>query len=262
MNIPKTDILKNSKNIKEMEILIEKAEKAYKTWEPIWSDFVSAPLREEVINKFKSINDVECFSFGGYKSAERQRICFTRIGANYSSTHYLDHVKGIHIEGNFLFDRANQIDFRNALQNLGASNDEIGDIWTIRDRGGQVLCTPELSREVNAKYGKIRDIEIIFKKREIDQLNLPAYKTAKLIKTVEASKRLDAIASAGFGMSRAKISSAIKEGRIRLNWCTINQGSRQLSEGDRLQLENKGSLEILLIEMTKKQRWKVELLRQ
>ncbi len=40
----------------------------------------------------------------------------------------------------------------------------------------------------------------------------------KEITTVEASMRLDAIASAGFGMSRSKMVDAIAAGDVRVNW--------------------------------------------
>ena len=54
----------------------------------------------------------------------------------------------------------------------------------------------------------------------------------------------------------------IKEGRIRLNWHPTNNGSRSLEIGDKIQLEGRGSIEILSIEQTKRSRWKVELLKK
>ena len=51
---------------------------------------------------------------------------------------------------------------------------------------------------------------------------------------MEASCRLDAIASAGFGLSRAKIVTHVKAGRLRLNWGNVRQASRELVVGDRL----------------------------
>ncbi|MFL0748786.1 MAG: photosystem II S4 domain protein, partial [Prochlorococcus sp.] len=65
-----------------------------------------------------------------------------------------------------------------------------------------------------------------------------------------------------FGLSRAKIVNQIKEGRLRLNWEPIRQTSRALLVGDRLQLQDRGTLEVLSLEMTKRQRWRVEMLRR
>jgi RNA-binding protein YlmH len=82
------------------------------------------------------------------------------------------------------------------------------------------------------------------------------------LSSVEASCRLDAIASAGFGISRSKVVKQIKEGRLRLNWEPIRLASRDLKVGDRLQLQDRGSIEVMNIERTKRERWRVEILRQ
>ena len=94
------------------------------------------------------------------------------------------------------------------------------------------------------------------------ELQIPTPRLSRKFNTVEASTRLDAIASAGFGISRAKIVTQIKQGRLRLNWLPVKQASKELVVGDRVQLEERGSIEILGLEMTKRQRWKVQLLRQ
>ena len=79
---------------------------------------------------------------------------------------------------------------------------------------------------------------------------------------MEASRRLDAIASAGFGLSRSKVTRQIREGRLRLNWHPVRQASRDLNVGDRLQLQDRGSVEVLNLELTKRDRWRVEMLRR
>ena len=72
---------------------------------------------------------------------------------------------------------------------------------------------------------------------------------------------LDAIASAGFGLSRAKIVAHVKAGRLRLNWGNVRQPSREVSVGDRLQLQDRGCVEVLSLTRTKRERWRVELRR-
>ena len=74
--------------------------------------------------------------------------------------------------------------------------------------------------------------------------------------------RLDAIASGGFGVSRSKIVNQLKEGKIRLNWDEVTSASKLINEGDQIQLEGKGTLRILSVEITKKDRWRIELLRE
>ena len=84
----------------------------------------------------------------------------------------------------------------------------------------------------------------------------------KLVNTVEASTRLDAIASAGFRVSRTKIIERIENGMLRLNGSKVNKPTINLKIGDKLELENKGFIEILNLEITKRERWKVKLLRK
>ncbi|CAN0539161.1 unnamed protein product, partial [Ectocarpus sp. 12 AP-2014] len=45
------------------------------------------------------------------------------------------------------------------------------------------------------------------------------------VSTVEASLRLDSVASAGMGMSRSKMSAAIKGGLVLVNWKAASSGT-------------------------------------
>ena len=262
MNFPIKELLKGSKNKDLIEPLLKQAEEVFVSWQSLWSPFVSAPISEEIQHKFKNIIDIECYSEGGYPNAERKRICFSRVSEKVSIKQIPAPIAGLNIEGNFLFDRADKKDFRNALEILGASSCDLGDIWVIRDRGAQALCTPEISLKLDNKIGTVRDVEVKCESLTIDQLNLPFSRVAKIFHTVEASTRIDAIASAGFGLSRAKIVTRIQEGKIRLNWNQLSQASQVVVVGDQIQLEDKGSLEILDIQITKRERWRVKLLRQ
>ncbi len=262
MELPIKELLTGSNNKKELENLLQQANLAFVSWNNLWTDFVDAPLQEEISEKLQGLNDINCYLDGGYRSAERKRICFARFSEYTSSNRDSAPIKGLNIEGNFLFDRATKKDFIQAIKSLGVSTNELGDLWIVRDRGAQILCKPETSLKLNGKKSLVRDVEIHYEALEISQLNLPNTRIPKRIKTVEASTRIDAIASAGFGISRGKIVKLIKEEHLRLNWIPIKQSSRPVKKGDRIQLENKGALKILEIQPTKKDRWRVELLRE
>ena len=53
----------------------------------------------------------------------------------------------------------------------------------------------------------------------------------------------------------------VKAGRLRLNWGNVRQPSREVSVGDRLQLQDRGCVEVLSLTRTKRERWRVELRR-
>ena len=262
MHLPKEKILFNSPLREELEILIEYAERALNKRQAIWSPFVSAKLLEEVENKFNNLNDITCHFYGGFPNAERKRICFARSSEEIESTHSNIPIKGIYLKGNFLFDRANPRDFRDVLHELEAQADEIGDIWLIRDRGAQAICSEKCAELMHQKIGNLRDVEIAIEELSINEMEIPFKRPEKIINTVEASKRIDAIASAGFGLSRSKITTQIKQGCMRLNWELNHQPSKSINIGDLIHLEKKGSLKILNIDRTKKDRWRIKLLRQ
>ncbi len=262
MHLPKEKILFKSPFRKELESLLHFAEKALKKREAIWTPFVSAQLIEEVKNKFNNLNDISLLFEGGFPRAERRKICFLRSEEEINS-HSIDiPIKGIYIKGNFLFDRAKQNDFRDVLYSLHAQEDEIGDIWLIRDRGAQAICSKKCADSLNQKNGNLREVEISIQALDISEMEIPFNRPEKVINTVEASTRIDAIASAGFGLSRSKINTQIKKGLLRLNWALNDQPSKSVNIGDHIHLEKKGSLKILNIDKTKKERWRIKLLRQ
>jgi photosystem II S4 domain protein len=262
MHLPKEKILFKSPFRKELETLLNFAEKALKDREAVWSPFVSAHIIEEVKNKFNNLNDISLHFDGGFPRAERKRICFLRTEEE-TNIQFIDiPLKGIYIKGNFLFDRAKQDDFRDLLHKLHSQADEIGDIWLIRDRGAQAICSKKCADSLNQKSGNIREVEISIQALDLSEMEIPFHRPEKIIDTVEASTRVDAIASAGFGISRSKITTQIKKGFLRLNWAQNDQPSKSVNIGDLIHLEKKGSLKILNIDKTKKERWRIKLLRQ
>ena len=262
MQLPKEKILFNSNFRKELETLLDYAEQALSKRKVIWSPFVSAQLIEEIQNKFNNLHDITCRYDGGFANAERKRICFMRSEEDINSSNTQAPIKGIHLKGNFLFDRATQNEFRDVLHNLDVQADELGDLWLIRDRGAQAICTQKCADLLHKKISNLREVEIKIESVLISEMEIPFIRKEKVINTVEASTRIDAIASAGFGLSRSKITTQIKQGCLRLNWKSNNQPSKSVNIGDLIQLDRKGSLKILNIDKTKKERWRIKLLRQ
>ena len=78
MRLPKEKILFKSPFHKELETLLNFAEKALSERAAIWSPFISAQLIEEVKDRFNNLNDISLLFEGGFPSAERKRICFLR----------------------------------------------------------------------------------------------------------------------------------------------------------------------------------------
>ncbi len=258
------EILINSNYKKETEELINIANLAYKHWETYWTGFNSTYICEEILKDFKNLNDFKFFIYGGFSSSQRSRIACFR-GDNIPEDDALKSnfpAQGIKINGNFLFDNATQDDFRSLLIENGVNQLKVGDIWTIGDRGAQGIIDNLDIKHLDEKIFYLRDVKVKVNVVGIDELQIPSRRSKKLVNTVEASTRLDAIASAGFRVSRTKIIERIEDGMLRLNGSKVNKPTINLKIGDKLELENKGFIEILNLEITKRERWKVKLLRK
>jgi len=257
-------ILINSNYKKETEELINIATLAYKHWETYWTGFNTTFVCEEILKDFENLNDFKFFTYGGFSSSQRSRIACFR-GDNIPEEDALKSnfpAQGIKINGNFLFDNATQDDFRSLLIENGVNQIKVGDIWTIGDRGAQGIIDNLDIKNLDEKIFYLRDVKVKINVVGIDELQIPSGRSKKLVNTVEASTRLDAIASAGFRVSRTKINERIENGMLRLNGSKVNKPTINLKIGDKLELENKGFIEILNLEITKRERWKVKLLRK
>jgi len=258
------EILINSNYKKETEELINIANLAYKHWETFWTGFNSTYICEEILKDFENLNDFKFSIYGGFSSSQRSRIdCFR--GDNLSEEEVLKSnfpAQGIKIYGNFLFDNATQDDFRSLLIENGVNQIKVGDIWTIGDRGAQGIIDNLYIMHLDEKIFYLRDVKVKINLVSIDELQIPSGRSKKIVNTVEASTRLDAIASAGFRVSRTKIIERIENGMLKLNGSKVNKPTINLKIGDKLELENKGFIEILNLEITKRERWKVKLLRK
>ena len=258
------EILINSNYKKETEELINIANLAYKHWETYWTGFNSTYVCEEILKDFENLNDFKFFIYGGFSSSQRSRIACFR-GDNIPEEDALKSnfpAQGIKINGNFLFDNATQDDFRSLLIENGVNQLKVGDIWTIGDRGAQGIIDNLDIKHLDEKIFYLRDVKVKINVVGIDELQIPSGRSKKLVNTVEASTRLDAIASAGFRVSRTKIIERIENGMLKLNGSKVNKPTINLKIGDKLELENKGFIEILNLEITKRERWKVKLLRK
>ena len=258
------ELLIRSNYKKEIGELINISNLSFKHWQTYWTGFISTFVCEEILREFENLNDFKFFIYGGHDSAHRSKIaCFREDNIPEDNVLIRDFpAKGIQIHGNFLFDNATQDDFRSLLVDNGLIEEKIGDIWTTGDRGAQGIIDNSQIEFLNKKNLFLRDVKVRIKIVELEELQIPVGRSQKLINTVEASTRLDAVASAGFRISRTKILGKIETGMLKLNGNTVNKGTISLKIGDKLQLDNKGFIEIIDLEITKRERWKIKLLRK
>jgi photosystem II S4 domain protein len=260
--LPRRELLEGSRRAAELEPLIHEAEQALRTWEPLWTAFLEPPLREEAEERLARLSELAVASAGGHAGAERRRLLLQHAEAAAPPPSPTAGLTGLEISGNFLFDPASAEEIRAALLAAGAAAGEMGDLWLRGDRGAQAIVTEALAARLDGRHGQVRSVEVAFEARPIAELQLPAERRPRPLTTVEASKRLDAVASAGFGLSRSRMAALIRRGAVRIDWQTVTSPSRELASGERVRLEGRGELAILSIDRTRRERFRIRMERR
>lgn len=256
--LPKEDLLKGAENRETLARVLDKAEQAIRTWDIALTDFLSPPELAEAEAIFSRLTEVNCITWGGYPQAERKRLAIARADIPLDPS--LVEVKALAIAGNFLFDSASHRDFLGSLLGTGLVRDKVGDIVLLGDRGAQAIVVPELVDFLTSSLVQVRSVKVRTQEIPLEELRIRPPKVKEMT-TVEASMRLDAVASAGFGMSRSKMVDLINSGDVRVNWKPISQSSHQVQSEDLIAIRGKGRLAIGDVMVTKKQRYRIHLKR-
>jgi len=256
--LPKEELLKGVDNPASVAQVLDQAEQALKTWEVVLTNFLTPPELAEVQQLLGRLSEIHLWAGGGYPQAERQRVAIARVELPLSADSI--QISALAIAGNFLFDPASHRDFLGATLGTGIVRDKIGDIIILGERGAQVIVVPEMVEFLEMALTQVRSVPVKTQRLDLSELKVREPKKKELT-TVEASLRLDAIASAGFGMSRSKMADLINAGEVRVNWKEITQASSQVKSGDLIAIGGKGRLEVGEVAVTKKERYRVQLTR-
>jgi photosystem II S4 domain protein len=159
-----------------------------------------------------------------------------------------------------LFDPASHRDFLGAMLGTGIERHQIGDIIILGDRGAQAIVANHLVDYLEMHLNQVRTVPVKTKAMDLSQLQIRPPQQKEIV-TTEASLRLDALASAGFSMSRSKMVDLITGEEVRVNWQAVTSPSHQLQTGDIVTVQGRGRLTIGEITVTKKERYRVHLLR-
>ena len=287
------EILAGSRRAVALRPLLELAEAALRTWEPRWSPFLDGALCEEAEQRLGGLSELSLASWGGYAGAERRCLLLQRREVAVEIRQLDAGLQGLEISGNFLFDPADPEDLRAGLRAAlaergsagrgataspqaqagpaggagsgggeGSIEASLGDLWMRGDRGGQGILLAATAGWLDGRMGVVRSVPVRFEARPLAELQLPAQRLPRRLQSVEASLRLDAVASAGFGVSRSRMAERIRQGAVRIDWQPVTSPSRELAVGERVQLEGRGELTICAIQATQRGRWRVEMERR
>jgi len=245
-----------------VEAVCAAAEDTLRTWQPRWTPFLDPPVLQEAEELLGQRSDLHLSSEGGYPGALRRRLLLQRLDTVPLESAPPAGLMGLELSGNFLFDPATAAEMREGVHQAGASQGELGDVWLRGDRGAQAVISEELGAWLDGCLAQVRSVEVRFEVRPLSELQFPPQRSPRSLQTVEASLRVDAVASAGFGMPRTRMVALIRQGALRVDWRPVTSPSQEVSAGQRLQLEGRGELEITTATPTQRGRWQIAMVRR
>lgn len=250
-------------NRRDVARVLEIAERASNSWTVTYTDFLSPPVVQDALSALSKTADLSCIAWGGYPQAERCRLAMGRedlMGVYQEDPSQLEGVAALEVKGNFMFDAATHRDFLGAAIGTGVVRDKVGDILVQGEMGAQVLVDAELVEHFEFTLKQVRTVGVTTTRIPLNALRVPPPKV-KEMSSVEASMRLDAVASAGFSISRGKMADLIKAGDVKVNWRECSKASLEVKQGDVISCAGKGRVEVREVTITKKQRYAVQLVR-
>lgn len=123
-------------------------------------------------------------------------------------------------------------DYLGSMMGLGLSRDGLGDILA-GETGCQVVCLKTALPALMTQWTEVGRYRVSVRELPLSQLE-PGEGDVKLLRETFQSLRFDAVAAAGFRISRAKAASLISGGHIQLNHLPCVKPDRLLEPGDSL----------------------------
>lgn len=252
--------------IDDIARVVELTEKARDEWTLTKTVFFPPPVISQALSVVERLADCAAAPIGGHPNAERCRLILGReemlaTALADPSTLHASTVAAVNVTGNFLFDPASHRDFLGACLGTGIERTVVGDILVQGDVGCHIIVKPSMVEHLETNLTQVRTVPV--KTRRLDslsELRVPA-SSVKEISSIEPSLRLDAIASAGFRMSRSKCADLVKGGDVRVNWKGVTKPSFDVKEGDVISCSGKGRIEIKSVNETKKGKWMIGMVR-
>lgn len=220
--------------------LIDKIESVVRTHGIEVTEFFD-PYQQSIISPV--LTKVPGISFiwaGGFERAERKRLA---LFPDYLEADNIDlEIKYLEVTGNLKFQELSHRDFLGSLMGLGIKRDKLGDIIVVPE-GCQVVTDSRIAGFIEQNLTKVHKVSVRVKEIPAEKLKLPEEEVKEIFSTV-ASMRLDAVAAAGFGTSRTKMTNDISAEKVKVNWVVVSDCSYAVKEGDIISVRGRGRVEL------------------
>ena len=142
----------------------------------------------------------------------------------------------------------------------GCKRGALGDIVFVTE-GAQLVVDKTLANYLTGNLTQIGAAPITMSEIAKEDL-LQKEEKVKIISATVADLRLDAVAAAGYGVSRSRMADEIKGLNVKVNWKEVKKPAQAVEMGDVISFRGRGRVEIDEIRgTTKKGRISVTLKR-
>ena len=217
--------------------VLDLAEMALEKAEPVATDFLNPGEKKLLLDLLHFIGEIKVMTFGGYHQAERVRLVLMPVfflpEAVIPPLAYLE----VKSKSKKDFHPAHR-DLLGSLIGLGIKREKVGDILPA-DGGAQVILAKEVEEYALTHLSRVGTVPVEVAPVDPEQLNIQPQRV-KEVKTTVASLRLDAVAGAGFGVSRTKMAREIKAERVKVNWKVVSAPDYQVGLADTISIRGRG----------------------
>lgn len=222
--------------------LVDLAEQAVRTQKFRLSGFLD-PYGAEIAETVAANYDGLAVQFdGGYLGAERQRAAFCH-GAFGGRPDFSIVAVRASWNGDFL--RLTHRDVLGALMGLGIEREMTGDIF-VSAGAARILTDKKMAGFLVEHLTTIGAASVETELEDLQNIT-PREERTKDIRATVASLRVDAVAAAGFGVSRSRAAADIEADKLKLNWQSVKNAAQSLKAGDILSMRGRGRVEVVEI---------------
>ena len=184
---------------------------------------------------------------GGFKNAERAKIAFISEDFYGTPDYAIDAYKVIWDKRYYTLAHR---DILGAFMGLGCTRDILGDI-VFTPEGAQFVADKTFNTYILSNLTKIGAAPVELTNISLDDLEEKEVQV-KVISATVAALRLDAVAAAGYGVSRSRMAEEIKGQNVKVNWKEAKNASQTVEEGDIISFRSRGRVEVAEIRGTTK----------
>jgi len=222
-------------------MILDRIEQLEKTGQWQTSDFLDPHQQRTADRVMHSFRELKAVTWGAYPEAERCRLLLYPAVRQAGTADVA--LAALEVDAGLRAEQLTHRDFLGAILGLGLRREKIGDILVLEQRKAQIIVHPEILPFLLSNWGEVGKYSVAIREITLEQLAPPLLQF-KEIKTTVASLRLDAVASAGFALSRSKLTPAIRANHVKLNWQSVTSASAAVKAGDVISLAGRGRVEV------------------